>query len=52
MDMMLMVIALYLTYNTFSYAKKVWKVDNKFAGICVFLLSGCFLPIAVYLATR
>ncbi|MCZ8521024.1 MULTISPECIES: hypothetical protein [Paenibacillus] len=44
--------ALYLTYYTFTYARKVWKDNKKAAGLTLVLLSGCFVPLTLYLLLR
>jgi len=41
--------SLYLTYYTFCYARSIQKQGNKWAGMVVILLSGCYIPLCSYL---
>ncbi|MGF7035959.1 hypothetical protein J2T17_007010 [Paenibacillus mucilaginosus] len=52
MNWILIGIALYLTYYTFTYARKVWNDNNKTAGLALLMLSGCYLPLSLYLHFR
>lgn len=49
MNWVLMIIAIYLTYYTYLYAKMVWQGGNKLASIFLLLLSGGFVPLSIFL---
>ena len=44
--------AVFLTWYTFMQARLTWREGNKKAGLGIALLSGSFLPLAVYLSMR
>ena len=52
MTIALYIGAAYLTYYTMMTARHEWRIGNKIAGLGILLLSGCYLPIAVYLQLR
>jgi len=52
MGVLMLLIALGLTGYTLAQAWKVWRGGNAAAGLGIALLSGCFLPLAIYLLNR
>lgn len=53
MGIAMIVIALFLTGYTLLQAWRTWrKENNAAAGAVIALLSGCFLPLALYLIYR
>jgi len=47
-----LLIALGLTAYTIVQAWRNWRAGNKAAGLGIALLSGCFLPLALFLMLR
>jgi hypothetical protein len=43
---------IYITYYTFSYARKVWQEGNRLGGFGIALVSVCYLPISIWLYIR
>jgi len=52
MNMLLIGMSLYLTYYTFTFARQVWKDGHSGAGLVIGLMSGLYVPLAVYLFIR
>ena len=48
----MLLISLGLTGYTLVQAWRNWRGGNKAAGLGIVLLSGCFVPLAVYLMLR
>lgn len=44
--------AIGLSWYAFRLARAEWKSGNKKAGLGIALLSGCYLPLAIYLSIR
>jgi len=47
-----MLIALGFTGYTLAQAWRSWRGGNKAAGLGIALLSGCYVPLAIYLILR
>ncbi|MEF3303088.1 hypothetical protein [Paenibacillus sp. GYB003] len=47
MNVLLIGISLYLTYYTFLLALRTWRGGQKWAGLFVFGLAGCFIPLSM-----
>jgi hypothetical protein len=52
MNWILLLGYIYLTYYSFSYARKVWREGNKLGGVSIALVSFCYLPISIWLYSR
>lgn len=52
MGVLMFLIALGLTGYTLWQAWRNWRNGNKAAGLGIALLSGCYLPLAIYLMIR
>ncbi|WP_296973829.1 hypothetical protein [Thermobacillus sp. ZCTH02-B1] len=50
--MLMILIALGLTGYTLAQAWANWRGGGAAAGLAIALLSGCFLPLAIFLALR
>jgi len=48
----MLLIALGLTGYTLTLAWRTWRGGSRAAGIGIVLLSGCYLPLAIYLILR
>ncbi|CAG5079557.1 Uncharacterized protein TXXE_03315 [Thermobacillus xylanilyticus] len=49
---LMFLIALGLTGYSLAQAWRSWRGGNAAAGLGIALLSGCFLPLAIYLMLR
>lgn len=49
MRWILYLIYIYLTYYTFSYARKIWRDGNKAGAIATGLLGASLFPLVVYI---
>jgi hypothetical protein len=52
MGLFILLLALGLTGYTLWQAWQNWRGGNKTAGLGIALLSGCYLPLAIYLMLR
>jgi hypothetical protein len=50
--MLMLLLALGLTGYTLVQAWRNWRGGNAAAGLGIALLSGCFLPLAIFLMLR
>ncbi|MBS4210263.1 hypothetical protein [Bacillus sp. FJAT-50079] len=49
MKYLIIALALYLMYYTFTYALSLWKSGNKFASAVIILMAACFPVLAMLL---
>lgn len=49
MNYLMLAVALYVTFITFHYAKKVWTIETKTAAIIIGLFGVCIPVMGIYL---
>lgn len=49
MKYLMLTVALYVSFITFQYAKKVWTIETKTAAVIIGLFGACVPVMGIYL---